>query len=192
VQQAVHDGGITRFSFDVAAANVGMSVAEVREAFPTERALLAATVERWTQAISAPLAPLMGEQGTVAFLHALLAAHAEEPALMELLASSLAFVADPTVDGADYYRSTYRRFRQLIRDGLTADVRDGREPATLDPIRGAQQLLALYDGLRLQALLTSDTDLVDAFDRAATRTRRGWSEQYEQPSYWDVPVADGR
>lgn len=70
------------------------------------------------------------QQGTVAFLHALLAAHAEEPALMELLASSLASAAA--------------------------------------------------------------TDLVDAFDRAATRMRRGWSEQYEQPSYWDIPVAATR
>lgn len=186
---ALHDGGISRFTLDVAAANAGMSVAAVRDAFPTERALLAATVERWTQAISAPLAPLMAEKGTVAFLHALLAAHAEEPALMELLAASLASAADPSVDSADYYRSTYRRFRQAIRDGLAADVRDGREPATMDPVRGAQQLLALYDGLRLQALLTTDTDLVDAFDRAATRMRRGWSEQYEQPAYWDIPVA---
>jgi len=189
---ALHDGGIARFTLDVAAAHAGMSVAEVREAFPTERALLAATVERWTLAISGPLAPLIGEQGTVAFLHALLAAHAEEPALMELLAWSLASAADPTVDSADYYRSTYRRFRQLIRDGLAADVRDGREPGTMDPVRGAEQLLALFDGLRLQALLTSDTDLVDSFDRAATRMRRGWSEQYEQPTYWDIPVAGTR
>lgn len=186
---ALHNGGVTRFTLDVAAVHAGMSAADIRQEFPTERALLAATVERWTQAISAPLAPLIGQMGTVAFLHALLAAHAEEPALMELLAASLASAADPSVDGADYYRSTYRRFRQVIRDGLTADVRDGREPSTMDPIRGAQQLLALYDGLRLQALLTTDTDIVDAFDRAATRMRRGWSEQYEQPSYWDIPVA---
>lgn len=189
---ALHDGGVTRFTLEVAAERAGMDVAEVREVFPSEAALLAATVERWTQAISAPLAPLIAEKGTVAFLHALLAAQAEEAGLMELLAASLASAADPTADGADYHRSTYRRFRQMIRDGLAADVRDGREPGTMDPVRGAQQLLALHDGLRLQALLTADTDLVDAFDRAATRMRRGWSEQYEQPSWWDVPVAGTR
>lgn len=189
---ALHGGGTARFTLDDAAAHAGMSTAEVQSLFPTARALLAATVERWTHAVSAPLAPLIGEKGTVAFLHALLAAHAEEPALMELLAASLASAADPTVDGADYFRSTYRRFRDVIREGLAADVRAGREPGTMDPVRGAQQLLALYDGLRLQALLTPDTDVVDAFDRAATRMRRGWSEQYEQPSYWDIPVAGTR
>ncbi|MEK6309920.1 MAG: TetR family transcriptional regulator C-terminal domain-containing protein [Curtobacterium sp.] len=109
---------------------------------------------------------------------------------MELLAWSLASAADPTVDSADYYRSTYRRFRETIRDGLAEDVRAGREPETMEPVRGAKQLLALYDGLRLQALLTTDTDLVTEFDRAATRMRRGWAEQYEQPTYWDIPVID--
>jgi hypothetical protein len=59
----------------------------------------------------------------------------------------------------------------------------------MDPVRGAKQLLALFDGLRLQSLLTADMDVVTEFDRAATRMRRGWSEQYEQPSYWDIPVA---
>lgn len=186
---ALHDGGVSRFTLETAAEHAGMSAAAVREFFPTDRALLAATVERWTQAISTPLVPLIAEKGTVAFLHALMAAHAEEPALMELLAYSLASSADTTLDGADYYRSAYRRFRETIRTGLTADVRDGREPATMDPVRGAKQLLALYDGLRLQSLLTADTDVVDEFDRAATRMRRGWSEQYEQPTYWDIPIA---
>jgi hypothetical protein len=62
----------------------------------------------------------------------------------------------------------------------------------MDPIRGAQQLLALYDGIRLQALLTPDTDVVDAFDRAAARMRRGWSEQYEETTVWDIsaPAVD--
>ncbi|WIB00370.1 MULTISPECIES: BLUF domain-containing protein [unclassified Curtobacterium] len=189
---ALHDDGVSRFSIDVAAAHAAMSPAQVRELFPTEQALLAATVERWSQAIAAPLVPLMAEKGTVAFLHALLAAQAEETGLVALLAHSLVSAADPTVDGADYYRSIYRRFRESIRDGLTADVLAGREPETMDPVRGAQQLLALYDGLRLQAMLTADTDLVDAFDRAASRMRRGWSEQYEQPTYWDIPVAEPR
>jgi AcrR family transcriptional regulator len=189
---ALHDGGVTRFTLDIAAEHAGMTPEAVRQFFPTDRALLAATVERWTQAISAPLAPLIAEKGTVAYLHALMAAHAEEPALMELLAYSLASSADSSLDGADYYRSAYRRFREAIHEGLVVDVREGREPATMDPVRGAKQLLALYDGLRLQALLTADTDVVMEFDRAATRMRRGWSEQYEQPHYWDIPVAGTR
>lgn len=185
---ALRHRGVVQFTLGSAATWAEMPVDEIRTLFPTERALLAATVERWTRAIAGPLEPLASEKGTVAYLHALLVAHAEEPALMELLASSLASAADPNVDGADYYRSAYRQFRDRIRTGLEADVRAGREPGTMDPIRGAEQLLALYDGVRLQALLTTDTDVVEAFDRAAVRMRRGWAEQYEQPRYWDIPV----
>ncbi|MBF4616369.1 BLUF domain-containing protein [Curtobacterium sp. VKM Ac-1376] len=186
---AIHDGGLTRFSLEAVAVRSGMRPAEILELFPSEHALLAATVMRWTSAVSAPLLPMAAETGTVAFLRALLAAHAEEPALMRLIAGTLASSADPSTEGADYYRSAYLQFRETIRTALQEDVRAGREPATMHPVRGAQQLLALYDGIRLQALLTSDTDVVDAFDRAAARIRRGWSEQYEQPSYWDIPIA---
>lgn len=186
---AIHDGGVSRFSLDAVAEQSGMSVEQITELFPSRHALLAATVMRWTRAVSAPLQPLAEEKGTVAYLHALLVAHAEEPALMRLIASCLVVATDPTTDGADYYRSAYRDFREVVRASLATDVRDGREPATMDPVRGAQQLVALYDGLRLQSLLTDDTDVVDAFDRAAARMRRGWAEQYEQPTYWDIPVA---
>lgn len=186
---AFRAGGVSRFSLEQVSERCGMPVADITALFPSQHALVAATVMRWTRAVSAPLFPLAAEKGTVAYLHALLAAHAEEPALMRLIASSLVTATDPTADGADYYRAAYLEFRETIRDALAEDVRTGREPLTMDPVRGAQQLLALYDGLRLQSLLTSDTDVVDAFDRSATRMRRGWSEQYEQPAYWDIPVA---
>ncbi|MBF4592122.1 BLUF domain-containing protein [Curtobacterium sp. VKM Ac-1395] len=186
---AIHDDGVSRFSIEAVVDRSGMSVDQISELFPSTHALLAATVMRWTRAVSAPLLPLAAEKGTVAYLHALLAAHREEPALMRLIASTLGVSTDPSADGSDYYRSAYLQFREVVRAALTEDVRTGREPSTMDPMRAAQQLLALYDGLRLQSLLTSDTDVVDAFDRAATRMRRGWSEQYEQPTYWDIPVA---
>lgn len=155
------------------------AVPEVLGRFPSQHALLAATVMRWTRAVSAPLLTSPPRRARSAFLHALLAAHAEEPALMRLVASTLA----ASTDGADYYRSAYLQFRETVRAALIEDVRDGRQPATMDPVRGAQQFLALHDGIRLQALLTSDTDVVDAFGCAASRMRRGWAEHYERPAY---------
>ncbi|ROQ05149.1 TetR family transcriptional regulator [Curtobacterium sp. PhB128] len=108
---------------------------------------------------------------------------------MRLIASTLVTATDPSADGAGYYRSAYLEFRATIRAAPAADVRAGREPITKDPACGAQQLLALCDGLRLQSLLTPDTDVVDAFDRAAARMRRGWAGEYEQPKYWDIPLS---
>ena len=176
---ALRQDGLPAFSAEAVADRSGMTVDEVQAVFPSRHALLAATIERWTRAVAAPLAPIAAELGVVAYLRALIAAHVEEPALMRLLASSLGAATDPELDGVDYYRSAYRQFRETVRNGLEADVREGREPATMDPERGAQQLLALYDGLRLQSLLVPELDATDAFERAAARMRRGWSEQYD-------------
>jgi hypothetical protein len=47
----------------------------------------------------------------------------------------------------------YSGFKVDVPDALEDDVRSDREPSTMDAERGAQQLLALFDGLRVQALL---------------------------------------
>jgi hypothetical protein len=80
---------------------------------------------------------------------------------------------------ATYLRSRYQLFYAQIKRGLEHDIAVGRAPHTMDPRRGAEQLIALYEGLQLQALLRSDLDLVPAFDRAVARLERGWMERYE-------------
>ncbi len=183
---------MTRFSLEVAAAHAGMTTTEVRAAFPDRvRVARSATGGTVDLAISTPLTPLMAEKGTVAFCTHSSRRRPEEPGLVELLAASLVSAADPTVDGADYYRSIYRRFRESVRNGLAEDVRAGREPETMDPVRGAEQLLALYDGLRLQAGAHHRHRLVVAFDRR----RRGCvvaGRSSTSTTYWDIPVAGAR
>ncbi|WP_255465629.1 TetR family transcriptional regulator C-terminal domain-containing protein [Frigoribacterium sp. NBH87] len=182
----LHDVGPDRFTVEVAASRGGLTPDQIYALFPTRQALITAAVERWSRAVSAPLFPLAAERGAVAYLHALTVAYAEEPALMRVLASVLALSGDRNAEGSATFRALYETFRQTIRNALANDITAGREPKTMDPERGAQQLLALYDGLRIQSLLTDGLDIVDAFDRAATRMRRGWAEQYEQPDYWEI------
>lgn len=182
----LHDVGPERCTLDAVARRSELSVEDIQSLFPTRQSLIVAAVERWSSAVSAPLLPLAAERGAVAYLHALTVAYAEEPALMRLLASVLAFSADRNAEGADTIRRLYQDFNDTIRSALTADIRAGREPATMDPTRGAQQLIALYDGLRIQSLLTDGLDIVDAFDRASTRMRRGWAEAYERPDFWEI------
>lgn len=185
----LHRIGVARCTAQLVGDEAGLSAAEVEEHFPTRESLMTATLERWSGAISRPLLPLAAELGAVAYLHALVAAYAEEPALMRLLASTLAASTDDGAEGAEYYQTLYLRFRRTIRDALVTDVRTGREPASMDPERGAQQLLAIYDGFRIQALLVPGFDIVDAFARAATRLRRGWSEEYHYQDLFELPVA---
>ncbi|WIB11300.1 BLUF domain-containing protein [Curtobacterium sp. MCPF17_052] len=50
----LHDAGTVAFSTEAVAERCGMRVAEIEGLFPNRHALLAATVERWSLAVSAP------------------------------------------------------------------------------------------------------------------------------------------
>ncbi len=178
--EVLHETGIEDCSLELVADVASIDLDELLVLFPTRPDLVRAMIERWAGALSGPLLPIAAELGAVAYLRALVRAHAEQPALMRLVASTLSTSTSSTQPGGEYFRAMYSGFKAVIRDALEDDVRAGREPATMDAERGAQQLLALFDGLRVQALLEPGLDMVDAFDRATARTRRGWSEPYEQ------------
>ncbi|MBF4606088.1 BLUF domain-containing protein [Curtobacterium sp. VKM Ac-1393] len=184
----LHGTGVEQADVDTVASRAGLSADELRKHFPTRESLLTATVDRWSSSVSRPLRPIADTHGAVAYLHALVVAYSEEPALMRLLASALAASTDPGHEGAQYYRTLYLRFRQTVREALEQDIRTGREPATMDPARATEQLLALYDGLRIQSLLIEGFDIIASFDRAVSRQRRGWAEDYRHTDLFEIPV----
>jgi hypothetical protein len=76
------------------------------------------------------------------------------------------------------------QFHALVERSLTRDVALRREPTALDPHLGAEQLVAVYEGLQLQSLMRPEMDLLDAFDRTVERLRIGWAEM---PSHvWEL------
>jgi AcrR family transcriptional regulator len=178
--EVLHETGIEDCSLELVADVASIDLAALLVHFPTRPDLVRAMIERWAGALSVPLQPITAELGAVAHLRALVRAHAEQPALMRLVASTLSASTSLTQPGGAGFRAMYSGFKAVVRDALEDDVRHGREPATTDPERGAQQLLALYDGLRLQALLDPGFDIVDAFDRATTGVRHGWAEPDER------------
>ncbi|MBE7162406.1 MAG: TetR family transcriptional regulator C-terminal domain-containing protein [Williamsia herbipolensis] len=151
---------------------------EVFREFPSRHGLVAATITRWYEHQIGPAVSIASSFGAVAFLHAVLVGNRKDPHLVRLLVSTLASASDPAHPVSPYYRQQHSAFRRTVRDFLTADVARGREPATMDPRAASQQLVALYEGLLLQGVLHDDLDTVSAFDRAASRLRRGWSEPY--------------
>jgi AcrR family transcriptional regulator len=171
--------GSGRISIEAVAAQLDIDPHALRRHYPTDDALRAAIIEQSIQATWRALLPLIHDEGTVAFLRALMRAGAEDPSLMALCISSFAAAAEPTASGADYYRSVYRRFLETIREGLERDIQNGREPSTMNPVRGARQLVALFDGFRLQAALAGDEGFCGAFDRAVTQIRRDWADDDE-------------
>ncbi|MFS0731877.1 BLUF domain-containing protein [Curtobacterium sp. 1P10AnD] len=171
----LRDVGPTRSSLDAVAERAGLPRDTVTANFPTMPALLAATLATWLDQVTAPLAPVARAEGTVPWLRALVVAFAAEPALDRLIVAALAPAADPGEPAGGDFLVSYRAFRDGIRLALEQDVAVGRLPATLDPGVGAQQLLALFDGLRIQNLFDPEPDVAETFARAADRLRRGWA-----------------
>jgi AcrR family transcriptional regulator len=161
------------------ASRLGISTAELEQHFPSWDGLVLAALDRWNGGRMDEVTRDVGDRSTVEFLRAIVASNAEDPALMRLLVALLSVAGNETHPMAPYLRSRYQLFYQQIRRGLEHDIAIGRAPHTMEPRRGAEQLIALYEGLQLQALLRPDLDLVPAFDRAVSRLERGWMERYE-------------
>jgi len=161
------------------AERIGVTVEDLQKHFPSWDGLVLAALDRWNGNRMDDVTREVGNGSTVDLLRAIVASNAEDPALMRLLVALLSVAGNPQHPMAAYLRSRYQLFYAQIKRGLEHDIAVGRAPHTMDPRRGAEQLLALYEGLQLQAMLRSDLDLVPAFDRAVARLERGWMERYE-------------
>jgi AcrR family transcriptional regulator len=161
------------------AARLGLTLDELQQHFPSWDGLVLAAVDRWNGGRMDSVTREIGDGTTVDLLRAIVASNDQDPALMRLLVALMSVAGNPDHPMSTYLRSRYQLFYGQIKRGLEHDVAVGRAPHTMDPRRGAEQLIALYEGLQLQALLRPDVDLVPAFDRAVARLERGWMERYD-------------
>ena len=172
-------------TLDDVARSSAVPVAEVRQRFATFGELVLEVIRAWNDRRMAPIVPVASEQGAVAFLRRIVIANVADPALMRLLSAVAHIGATPGHPMAPVLQSEWIRFHALVQRALSHDAAVGREPGTMEPARGAEQLIALYEGLQLQSMLRPNMDVVEAFDRAVTRLRHGWSEAYRAP-VWTV------
>lgn len=172
-------------SLEVVAEAAGLPLERVQSQFPTWDSLVLSTVDRWNAERMAPLRGVSASHGTVAFLRGIVQANIDDPALMRLLTSLLGIAATPGHPMAPLLHQDWHRFHSMVQASLARDVEMGREPETMDPTRGAEQLIALYEGLQLQSMVRPRMDLLDAYDRAVTRLRHGWKRAYVAP-VWNL------
>lgn len=172
----------------VVAASAAVSVEVVDNTFPSWDGLLLATIDRWNDQRTAPLMPLAEQYGTVPFLRAIVTANVADPSLMRFLTAMLNIAASPEHQLAPMLHVRWRRFHAFVQHSLERDVALGREPRTMEPARGSEQLLATYEGLQLQSMVRPEMDLLESFDRAVTRLREGWTRAYVAP-VWDLDLA---
>ncbi|WP_123955508.1 TetR/AcrR family transcriptional regulator [Frondihabitans sp. 762G35] len=173
---------------DVVAHEAGVSGEEIRLLFPTWHDLLVATIDVWNGRRMRPLFPIAQRFGAVAFLRSIVQANIEDPSLMRVLSATVNIAATPGHPMAPYLQDQWHHFHAFVIRQLAVDVTAGREPDTMLPARGAEQLIALYEGLQLQSMVRPTMDLLDAYERGVTRLRDGWSRAYA-PAVWDLDVA---
>ena len=109
--------------------------------------------------------PLAHSQGAVLFLRAIVHANIADPALMRFLTGTINIAATPGHPMAPRLHSRWADFHTLVQGSLAHDIETGREPATMLPHRGAEHLVAVYEGLQLQSMVRPGMDLLDSFDR---------------------------
>jgi AcrR family transcriptional regulator len=171
--------------FAVVADLADLPLETVRGFFPRWDGLVMAAVDRWNAERMAPVVPLLHAHGTVRFLRGIVEQNVQDPSLMRLLTSLLNVAATPGHPMAPTLQHEWHKFHALVLQGLVTDIDLGREPATMQPERGAEQLIALYEGLQMQSMVRPRMDLLASYDRAVTRLRAGWSQDYVE-QVWDL------
>jgi AcrR family transcriptional regulator len=176
---------IDEVTVEDAAAAAGLDRAAVQEQFPSIRELLLSTIEVWHGRRNAALLSVATDLGAVAYLRAVVVANVAEPALMRLLMGAASIGAAPGHPMGPVLRQQWVQFHATVQRALAQDIAIGREPSTVEPPHGAEQLIAVYEGLQVQSLLRPNMDLLESYDRAVTRLREGWASTYT-PSVWEI------
>ncbi|WP_144765151.1 hypothetical protein [Curtobacterium sp. 9128] len=156
------------------AVHAGIAIADLERAFPVWELFVVAVMDRWNAAQRVALRSVAEQDGAVAYVRARLETGLGDPALVRLRLALLSAASNPAHAAAGWFRAQYTRSFEDLALTLTRDVIAGREAPGTSVRHGAEQLLALYEGLQLQSILRDDVDLLAGFDRAVTRMRVGW------------------
>lgn len=156
------------------AAAAGVPVTDVHRAYPLWDLLVVAVVDRWNNGSRRALWAVAERDGVVAYLRARLQAGLDEPSLVRLRVALLSAASSPDHPAAGWFRAQYNRSFEDVTLALVRDVVAGREPRGATPRHAAEQLVALYEGLQVQAMLRDDAEVLGGFDRAVARLRVGW------------------
>lgn len=172
-------------TLETIAERAGLDLAAVLVHFPTLDELVSVTIQTWNGQRMGPLMPLAKQFGTAAFLRAVVLANIQDPGLMRLIVAVVNIASMPDHPAAPELQRQWVQFHAMVQRALVQDVAAGREPSTMDPARGAEQLIALYEGLQIQWMMRAHMDVLGAYDRAVTRLRDGWSRSYTPP-VWEI------
>lgn len=163
LEQAVAAFGTSGFDnatlTDIAAA-CGVSRQGLLHHFPSKEDLLTAVLARRDELDGASFAAaISGNRTPAEALAETMSANAELPTVMRLYTVLSAEATNPEHAAHDYFSTLYVRLRAQLTEAISTAQTAGEIPAAWSAETFATMLLALKDGLALQALLSPD--LVD-------------------------------
>ncbi|AMM20061.1 hypothetical protein AX769_07650 [Frondihabitans sp. PAMC 28766] len=158
--------GYRSTSVDDVAEELNVPSDIVLHEFPSWSGLVLAVVDRWNRRRLERVSAVSKGRGTIVMLRTLVAYNVSDPGLMRLLVALANEASDQSHPAAQYFRERYEDFHSFVRQSIIDDVSRGLAPDDVEPAAVADQLVALYEGLQLQALLRPRFDLAIAFNRA--------------------------
>lgn len=156
------------------ADQLGMSIDEIQQYFPSWQGLILSTVNAWQNQRTGGLAHVARDEGILIYMRRLVEDTVAEPMLPRMLLSVLAEATDPTHPSSAYLQTRYEAYHQIILTGVEHDIALGRLPIGLDAVRAAEHIVALWEGFRMQSLLRPGMDLLKAFDHSLGMLVREW------------------
>ncbi|WP_157071432.1 TetR/AcrR family transcriptional regulator [Curtobacterium ammoniigenes] len=176
--ETYRDADFPSVGVDDVARTAGLHADVIRSVFPSWELLVVSVADQWSGSLRRTCMHIGESDGAAAYLRALLTAADGDRAMIRMRIALLSAGSDPTHAAAGWFRSEYDRFLEDIVLMLTRDVLAKREPRTMTPKHGAEQLIALYEGLQMQAIMLPGVEILPSWDRAVTRMRSGWATAY--------------
>jgi AcrR family transcriptional regulator len=149
------------------ARQLNLSLTSIVHHFGTKYELLEAVLERADKTIDTGFADFdfegdCAERGVVLATMARVRSNLERPELLRLLAILAAESSAPEHPAHDWFVDRYRSKRESLAEAFAFDQTKGRIGSARDPELLSTLLIGTWDGVQLQWLIDSSTDMEQA------------------------------
>ncbi|MGA1836674.1 TetR/AcrR family transcriptional regulator [Herbiconiux sp. 11R-BC] len=140
--------------------------------FASREELLQKVVERWDEGTLAAVGGVVPPSEALDFYVAAIRQNLRIPGIVHLYLTLAAEAVHPDHSAHRFFVERFRRVHSLLRDGIEREQAVDRIDPSADAALEARKLIALADGLQLQALVDPAVDAPGDLEAAVAALRR--------------------